>query len=104
MPQIFGYRGAYTFAVLTSIAVGILALRLGREESNAPSVYVPTQASESGVRPLIWFAALAGFIALGLQVLWTRMYALVFYNSVYIFAAVLIIFLYLFFMLGLILF
>lgn len=93
LPQMFGYRGAYTLAVLTSIAVGILALRLGKEEPNAPSVYVPTQASNSEAKPLIWFAALAGFIALGLQVLWTRMYALVFYNSVYTFAAVLIIFL-----------
>lgn len=93
LPQNFGYRGAYTVAVLTSIGVGILALRLARTGPNMPPVSPSTHTSDSGTRHLIWFAGLTGFVSLGLQVLWTRMYALVFYNSVYTFAAVLITFL-----------
>ena len=93
LPQIFGYRGAYSVAVLTSIGVGVLALRLARTESNTPPAPPSTHTSDSGAGHLIWFAGLTGFVSLGLQVLWTRMYALVFYNSVYTFAAVLITFL-----------
>ena len=39
----------------------------------------------------LWLAVVSGFLALGLEVLWTRMFAQVFQNSVYTFSAILLV-------------
>lgn len=49
--------------------------------------------SAAGSFPVVWLAALSGFGALGLEVLYTRMFALVFHNSTYTFGLVVAVFL-----------
>ncbi|MDF1700280.1 MAG: fused MFS/spermidine synthase [Planctomycetota bacterium] len=91
LPRALGYRGAYLLAVGTSLTVGVIAL-LARRASGA-SRERPEPAPVVVERPLLVLAGLCGFIALALQVLWTRMVALAVVNSVYAFAAVLVMFL-----------
>jgi spermidine synthase len=92
----FGADWSYRLAVAGSILLGGIAWTLGRASV--------TPAAEIGLRKPVrkqtWppaavtiSAFLSGFLILGLEVLWTRMFALVHENSVYSFSSVLALFL-----------
>ena len=93
-----GFRLSCLTAVAISVAVALLARRLARQDTFTapaapPSLEEPPALSGPTVsRPVIFLLAfVSGFNVLGLEVLWTRMFALVHENSVYSFAAILVV-------------
>ncbi|PXA04566.1 hypothetical protein DDZ13_05160 [Coraliomargarita sinensis] len=93
-----GFRLSCLTAVSISVLVALLALRLARRERIAapdqlPPVSPQAEASKAILsRPFICLLAFfSGFNVLALEVLWTRMFALVHENSVYSFAAILVV-------------
>ncbi|MFU8847500.1 MAG: spermidine synthase [Opitutales bacterium] len=95
-----GFRLSCLAAVATSVVVALLALRLeGMKSESPPAKLQPEETGESGEalspilsRPVIGLLAfISGFNVLALEVLWTRMFALVHENSVYSFAAILVV-------------
>lgn len=96
-----GFRLSCLTAVAVSAIVALLAFRLAKSEDQLATV--PTELKtepESKAspeapaisRPAIWaLAFFSGFTLLALEVLWTRMFALVHENSVYSFAVVLVV-------------
>jgi len=96
-----GFRLSCLTAVAVSAIVALLAFRLAKSESHlaaAPSELETEEKSEVSPdapaisRPAIWVLAFfSGFNLLALEVLWTRMFALVHENSVYSFAVVLVV-------------
>ena len=90
-----GVRGSSYAAAGASAVSGLAALGLsvgcGRR---APSDLRCTNAVEPGVSPeWMAIAAVSGFGTLGIEVLYTRMFALVFHNSTYTFGIVVAVFL-----------
>ncbi len=97
LPPIMGFKRAYIFGILLTGAVALAALFLsfGDQPESAPEEQVSRESdiiplSPRGVQLL---AFLSGFVTLSLEVLWTRMFAQVFQNSVYTFSAILVVFL-----------
>jgi spermidine synthase len=92
-----GVRGSGYFAAALSAACGIVAClaalrdrqRFARPSPQANSE--PSSAKNSWSWPAL--AAISGFGTLGLEVLYTRLFALIFHNSTYTFAAVVAVFL-----------
>ena len=111
LPQALGFNGSYLGAMAATIIVAAIALLLSRQEAPilAPSAPGPdSDAPEASVgmahldalksnaisQPMMaTLAGLSGFTALGLQVLWIRLFAQVLHNSAYTYAAILSIFL-----------
>jgi spermidine synthase len=119
LPPLLGYDASYLTAIAVNLAIAATAFALGgaatdagalrehvREETAAgpraaasrKRVRTPRETSDpfSTRLPASAFLALvaaSGFAALGLEVLWTRMFAQVLHNSVYSFAAILVTFL-----------
>ena len=94
LPRLLGFRAAYGVAIAASLCVGVLALRRARRGEAGDGAPRADPQARAAVRPaLLALAAFSGFAALALEVLWTRLFALVFTNSVYTFAAILVIFL-----------
>jgi spermidine synthase len=94
-----GLDAGYACAVVGSLAIGAAACLVGAAAPPRPA----PEVSPSG-RPSAWpapsiarlalaLSGLSGLCALALQVLWTRMFALVHENSVYSFAIVVFVFL-----------
>lgn len=98
LPRALGFDRSYAAAmVLTGIVAG-LAWILGREAVPTGDWYEDdTGAGERHVpwsRRTVWtLAAFSGFATLGLEVLWTRMFAQALQNSVYTFSVILVTFL-----------
>lgn len=93
-----GFRLSCLVAVSISATVALLALRLARNENPSTPVEMPSEEKRPVIhgpvisRPVICLLAfVSGFNVLALEVLWTRMFALVHENSVYSFAAVLVV-------------
>ncbi len=92
-----GFRLSCLLAVAASSLVAVLALRLGRridlpaamEDASKPSAKRDPAAVPAWLIRVLAF--ISGFNVLALEVLWTRMFAQVHENSVYSFAAVLIV-------------
>lgn len=116
LPPLLGYDASYLTAVAVNLAVAAVAFALGGDASDATTSAPErataenaaaagraakraargSQAAASTALPAAVFLALvaaSGFAALGLEVLWTRMFAQVLHNSVYSFAAILVTFL-----------
>lgn len=101
LPRLFGYTGAYTTAIVTTTLVAFTAWFLGGEDLKEGAFEtVKTPAQDGGTdlgrlspRDVRALALFSGFASLGLEVLWTRMFAQVFQNSVYSFATILVMFL-----------
>jgi spermidine synthase len=101
LPPALGYTRSYLVAMLASILVGFVAIRLGKRE---PSVYEAgvsytnghaLQRSDASLRAgvLYMLAFVSGFLALAMQILWTRMFSQVLQNTVYSFSVILTVFL-----------
>jgi spermidine synthase len=101
LPPLIGFQATYVVAIAVSLAVAAVAFVLSRSAGGAPVLISPARPvapSREGGRPtgprmLMALAALTGFVALAMEVLWTRMLAQVFQNSVYSFAVILVVFL-----------
>ena len=96
LPQYIGFLNSYGVALAMSLTVAIIAWLIARTEHlqegpNAELEATPSNKTQFTELELIAF--ISGFVSLGLQVLWTRMFVQVLQNSVYTFAAILTIFL-----------
>ena len=110
LPAVLGFRNTYLLGITLNVVIGVSAIVLSRRDTAVPvvpesppamplkkkppprfeGVPEPTRAD---VRLAAAIALLSGFMTLGFQVMWTRMFALVLPNSVYTFAAILAVFL-----------
>ncbi len=103
LPRALGVTAAYLVPIVLNLAIGLVAFAMSpRHDEGSPSgvvaedeALVRAAATPSPVAvlslPAIAFAS--GFTALGLEVLWTRMFAQVLQNSTYSFSAILVTFL-----------
>ncbi len=97
MPLWFGFRTTCWIAVAITVFVGGFALWLSRSSSVARDVVDDGPVDEAedapGVRHALLMAVcfFSGFGVLALEVLWTRMFSLVLENSVYTYAAILVV-------------
>ena len=101
LPLWLGFSGAYLLAIGLDTLVGLSALLLARRwfEQAAPA---PEQSESIEIAPvatwpdhrLAWMIALvSGICALGVEVIWTRLFSQVLQNSVYTYSLVLVVFL-----------
>lgn len=94
-----GVRGSGLIAAGLSGMCGLCALAMARGTVPAPAkvahagVSIETTSSVAIPASLYWLAGLSGAGALGFQVLYTKMFALVFHNSTYTFGLVVAVFL-----------
>lgn len=94
-----GFRLSCLAAVSLSVAIALLARRLAKEEpaSTPAKLQAEETAPTDSLRPILsrpvigLLAFVSGFNVLALEVLWTRMFAQVHENSVYSFAAILVV-------------
>lgn len=97
LPSALGFTRSYLVAIAINLSVGALAWALSRQLSQVaqPATDRRADSKEAWAAPkLIWaLAFFSGAATLGLEVLWTRMFAQVLHNSVYSFATILITFL-----------
>ena len=86
LPRALGYRTTYAIALGVSLLVGVQAWLASRgETAPTPEPADPEPAiteAASPMRAVLVLAALSGFVSLAREVLWTRIFALVFINSV----------------------
>ncbi len=93
---VVGVRASGYLAAGVSAACGFTACLLAVCQGFRPGPLAPNTApGERGGIPPVWWAvaAVSGFGTLGLEVLYTRLFALVFHNSSYSFGAVVAVFL-----------
>ncbi len=103
LPVTLGFRGSYLLAVGLSLLSGAIALALSPSTRSVSSAKrsqsvnaARSPAASAGAGDRAWILSLAfasGFLTLALEVIWTRMFAQVLHNSVYSFAAILVMFL-----------
>jgi len=101
LPPLLGYTLSYTAAILVSTAIGLFAVMVGRAVEavsppfeNPPSPDPVQSRRDTPCTLLLYLLAFfSGFLALALQVLWTRMFSQVLQNTVYTFSMILIVFL-----------
>jgi len=103
LPPLLGYTHSYLAAIASSILIGLLALLLGsNRDQSSGKIVVPRKSAKPALinfsfpvqRLSLYILAFAsGFLALGLQVSWTRMFCQVLDNTVYTFSLILIVFL-----------
>ncbi len=95
MPSTLGLRTSYGVAIGCNLLLGVVAATLSARDE-APRSRQDARPPEPSRVIAPWLAAyalLGGGATLGLEVLWTRMFALVLNSSVYAFGAILIVFL-----------
>lgn len=95
LPPLLGFRDAYLVAVGLDLGVGLAALALARGTREAvPLLQTPPAREAAGAGGLVWLLAFgSGVATLGVEVIWTRLFAQVLQNSVYTYALVLTAFL-----------
>ncbi len=97
LPYIFGIKAAYLLAISMNVLIGIVAGRMARQiDADAASpaaAEAPAVGSRSAGAGLEMLAFASGFLTLGLEVLWTRMFSQAHQNSAYLFSGILIVFL-----------
>ena len=109
LPAVLGFRNTYLLGITLNVVIGMSAIALSRRDSAAPAALESPPVLPSKKKPPRFgrvpeptladlrlasaIALLSGFMTLGFQVMWTRMFALVLPNSVYTFAAILAVFL-----------
>ncbi len=93
LPPWLGHRGSYLLAIALNVALAGAAFALDRTRMPR-SVAFDSTTGDSPLDPWVGLYAFAcGFVILALEVLWTRMFALVLNSSVYAFATILVVFL-----------
>ncbi len=93
---VVGVRASGFLAAGVSAACGLTACAVSIRRRDRSKREVPGASAEEKVEgPWVWavLAAISGFGTLGLEVLYTRMFALIFHNSTYTFGAVVAVFL-----------
>lgn len=92
---VVGVRASGYLAAGVSAACGLMACVVAIRRRDRSMSDVPGALAEKVEGPSAWavLAAISGFGTLGLEVLYTRMFALVFHNSTYTFGAVVAVFL-----------
>jgi spermidine synthase len=101
LPAVIGVKQSYELAVALNLAVGIAAWTLSRRRTRPVKVMEDDKPVAATVQPGhqpavsrlsggVVLAGVAGFCGLGLEVLWTRMFAQVLQNSVYSYAAIVV--------------
>ncbi|SEQ04521.1 spermidine synthase [Ectothiorhodospira magna] len=109
LPVLLGFHGAYLLAIGIDLVVGIIAILLGRRirsrgTGTHPAPVEPFPAEVVAGEPASQWSSLpprlvgviafaSGLATLGVEVLWTRLFAQVLQNSVYTYAIVLVSFL-----------
>lgn len=102
LPAWLGFRASYAVTIVLNLLLAGAAWWLARGADSEPSPAeadalrresTSKQGSALPPKILASVAFVSGFVALGLEVLWTRMFAQVLHNSVYSFAAILVVFL-----------
>lgn len=101
LPLWLGFAGAYLLAIGLDTLVGLAALLLARRwverAEPAPKAVAPAEVLTAASWPdhrLAWMIALvSGICALGVEVIWTRLFSQVLQNSVYTYSLVLVVFL-----------
>ncbi|HSG82639.1 MAG TPA: fused MFS/spermidine synthase, partial [Gemmatimonadota bacterium] len=98
LPLWLGVRGSYGLAIALSLGIAATSGWLSRDEpaqspAAMPASLAPAERHAPWARRLLVLAFASGFATIGLELLWTRMLALVFQNSVYSFGAVVAVFL-----------
>jgi spermidine synthase len=101
LPPFLGYTLSYTAAIVMSTVIGLLAVRVGRAvgslsppvEDTSSAREIQVERDTPGILLLYLLSFSSGFLALALQVLWTRMFSQVLQNTVYTFSMILIVFL-----------
>ncbi len=94
----FGIYNTLYIALILNCLVALFVWFFLRTRSQSQVVYkentIPGSLHETPIKErfILGLAFVSGFLALGLEVLWIRMFALVLHNSVYSFSVVLIIF------------
>ncbi|MFQ5589324.1 MAG: spermidine synthase [Nitrospiria bacterium] len=95
LPAFLGVNGSFMIAVSLNVLLSVAAFAVSLFAPTVERDAKPEQLSFSPqkmnhrARPFWLVAALSGMGALGLEVLWTRMFSLVFQNSVYSFSFIL---------------
>lgn len=100
LPRALGFTHAYWVALVLTGCIAVVAWALGARAlvvnpvPTAAAVRTPVPPKLAlGAREIRLLALLSGFMTLALEVLWTRMFAQVFQNSVYTFTIILVTFL-----------
>jgi len=100
LPLWLGFSGAYLLAIGLDVLIGVTALGLARRwqeqtpQPVEPDTTVEILADTWPGRRLAWMIALmSGICALGVEVIWTRLFSQVLQNSVYTYSLVLVVFL-----------
>jgi spermidine synthase len=91
LPLAIGVRTSYGVAAAANCIAGLLALWIG--DAPRPSAVPPIIGSAHPARIAWLVAATTGLLGIGLEILWTVLFAQVLHNSVYSFAAVSLVFL-----------
>lgn len=95
LPPVLGFRGTCLFAAAVNALIA--GLGFGLSQRSAPrraEAAAAGRPAEASWRELTAVAAVSGFAAVGLEVLWTVMFAQVLHNSVYSFAIIMATFLF----------
>jgi spermidine synthase len=99
LPILLGYRASYALALATSLSIAIVAFVLSAkagarlDASSVEDKPAPRASPSPDSRAILVLAFTTGFVALAMEVLWTRMLVQVFQNSVYSFSIILATFL-----------
>jgi len=95
LPAVVGVRASYGIAAGTSMLAGVIAIMIGDRHEPAHVTLERTERLDisTGRGRLRFVAAGVGALGLGLEVLWTHLFAQVLHNSVYSFTAVVVVFL-----------
>ncbi len=97
LPLWLGVSGGFLCAVLINLGLALItgAFSFLKKGMFHPQIKIRVvKKSEAVPRPLLLIAGLSGMGTLALQVLWTRMFSLVFQNSVYGFSFILFVILF----------
>src|SRR5579863_1363903 len=91
--EIFGFRHTLWLAAAANFTITIISVWVGREGRAAAAVHesetaasVPVEAPASGGRGIKWLLFSTGFVAMAMEVLWTRAFTPVLKTQVYSFA------------------
>ena len=93
LPVALGLRASYATAVALNLALAGAAALASRSEPSGTEITARPTAPRAVPGWVALYAFLGGLATLALEVLWTRMFALVLNSSVYAFGAILVVFL-----------